>query len=96
MLAEFAARMNCGGADVATTASFMRNMMHSQTRGSYDNVIATQTFGDEEEEEEVGNPKPCSLHMRQLHLQRELHGLCCPVMRAVRCTHRQTSMRTWV
>ncbi len=51
MLAEFAARMNCGGADVASTSSFMREMMHSQTRGSYDNVIATQTFGDEEEEE---------------------------------------------
>lgn len=29
----------------------MREMMHSQTRGSYDNVIATQTFGDEDEEE---------------------------------------------
>ncbi len=53
MLAEFAARMNCGGAEVASTSSFMRNMMHSQTLGSYDNVIATQTFGDEEEEEEV-------------------------------------------
>ena len=51
MLAEFAARMNCGGADVGTTASFMREMMHSQTRPSYDNVIATQTFGDDEEEE---------------------------------------------
>ena len=51
MLAEFAARMNCGGADVASTSSFMREMMHSHTRGSYDNVIATQTFGDEEEEE---------------------------------------------
>ncbi len=51
MLAEFAARMNCGGADVASTSSFMREMMHSQTRGSYDNVIATQTFGDEDEEE---------------------------------------------
>lgn len=51
MLAEFAARMNCGGADVGTTASFMREMMHSATRGSYDNVIATQTFGDDTDEE---------------------------------------------
>ena len=53
MLAEFAARMNCGGVDVASTADFMRQMMQSQTRPSYDNVIATQTFGDEEDEEEV-------------------------------------------
>ena len=53
MLAEFAARMNCGGVDVASTADFMRQMMQSQTRPSYDNVIATQTFGDDEEEEEV-------------------------------------------
>lgn len=53
MLAEFAARMNCGGTDVASTASFMREMMHSTTRGSYDNVIATQTFADDEDEEEV-------------------------------------------
>lgn len=52
MLAEFAARMNCGGTDVASTASFMREMMHSTTRGSYDNVIATQTFADDEDEEE--------------------------------------------
>ena len=51
MLAEFAARMKCGGADVASTSSLMREMMHSQTRGPYDNVIATQTFGDEEEEQ---------------------------------------------
>lgn len=51
MLAEFAARMNCGGADVGTTASFMRQMMHSVTRPSYDNVIATQTFGDDTNEE---------------------------------------------
>ena len=51
MLAEFAARMNCGGAEVGTTASFMREMMHSVTRPSYDNVIATQTFGDDTEEE---------------------------------------------
>lgn len=58
MLAEFAARMNCGGADVASTSSFMREMMHSQTRGSYDNVIATQTFGDEDEEEVTH----CRLH----------------------------------
>ncbi|KAL0054534.1 hypothetical protein WJX82_010454 [Trebouxia sp. C0006] len=58
MLAEFAARMNCGGADVASTSSFMREMMHSQTRGSYDNVIATQTFGDEDEEEEVVSNEP--------------------------------------
>ena len=50
MLAEFAARMNCGGADVGTTASFMREMMHSVTRGSYDNVIATQTFADDTDE----------------------------------------------
>ena len=51
MLAEFAARMNCGGQDVGTTASFMRQMMHSVTRPSYDNVIATQTFGDDTDEE---------------------------------------------
>ena len=51
MLAELTARMNCGGADVASTSSFIREMMHSQTRGSYDNVIATQTFRDEGEEE---------------------------------------------
>lgn len=51
MLAEFAARMNCGGADVGTTASFMRQMMHSVTRPSYDNVIATQTFGDDTNED---------------------------------------------
>ncbi|KAL3145311.1 hypothetical protein ABBQ38_001571 [Trebouxia sp. C0009 RCD-2024] len=58
MLAEFAARMNCGGTDVSATASFMRQMMHSVTRPSYDNVIATQTFGDEEDEEEVTEDKP--------------------------------------
>lgn len=51
MLAEFAARMNCGGADVGTTAAFMREMMHSITRPSYDNVIATQTFEDDPDEE---------------------------------------------
>lgn len=65
MLAEFAARMNCGGADVGTTASFMRQMMQSATRPSYDNVIATQTFGDDTDEEVMGGfqhvhkPKIC-------------------------------------
>lgn len=53
VLAEFAARMNCGGTDVAATASFMRQMMHSITRPSYDNVIATQTFGDDADEEVI-------------------------------------------
>ena len=51
ILAEFAARMNCGGADVGTTSSFMRQMMSSVTRPSYDNVIATQTFGDDTQDE---------------------------------------------
>ena len=66
MLAEFAARMNCGGADVGTTASFMREMMHSHTRPSYDNVIATQTFGDEEGEE-VKPHSPFLGHMEYCH-----------------------------
>lgn len=67
MLAEFAARMNCGGTDVSATASFMRQMMHSVTRPSYDNVIATQTFGDEEDEEVMR--ECCAGHNRTLALQ---------------------------
>ena len=56
MLAEFAQRINCGGATAGATSAFMREMMQSSTRVSYDNILALQTFGDDEEEEEEINP----------------------------------------
>ena len=51
MMAEFAQRINCGGASAGATSSFMREMMQSSTRVSYDNTLALQTFYDEEEDD---------------------------------------------
>lgn len=53
MMAEFAQRINCGGATAHTTSAFMREMMQSSTRISYDNILALQTFGDDDEDEET-------------------------------------------
>lgn len=55
MMAEFAQRINCGGASAGATSAFMREMMQSSTRISYDNVLALQTFGDDEEDEPVSS-----------------------------------------
>ena len=71
MMAEFAQRINCGGATAHTTSAFMREMMQSSTRISYDNILALQTFGDDDEDEET-----VSLATYWwLHAQQDMHTM---------------------
>jgi NADH:ubiquinone reductase (non-electrogenic) len=51
-LAEFASRMNCGGDDTgALMANFMHEILRYRTAPSYDNVIATANYADDDEDE---------------------------------------------
>ena len=49
-LAEHAARMKCGSMPAGSLTQFKHTMMKTKTAPNYDNVIATSSFYDEEEE----------------------------------------------
>lgn len=83
MMAEFAQRINCGGATAGATSAFMREIMQSSTRVSYDNILALQTFGDEEEETPVSHVMS-KVHAVQRHSSprgwcRLAYGMAAPV-----------------
>ena len=73
MMAEFAQRINCGGATAGATSSFMREMMQSSTRVSYDNTLALQTFYDEEEDD----PPVSDADAQHLAFMKTLFSLPC-------------------
>lgn len=58
-LAEHAARMKCGSLPAGSLTQFMHQMMTTRTRPSYDNVIATASYLDDEEDESKSvEPEP--------------------------------------
>ena len=58
-LAEHAARMKCGSMPPGSLTQFMHTMMKTKTAPNYDNVIATSSFYDEDDDD-VSETEPVS------------------------------------
>ena len=57
-LAEHAAPMKCGNMPPGSLTQFMHTMMKTKTAPNYDNVIATSSFYDDDDDPDIAVTDP--------------------------------------